>query len=224
MLNRNMHNLYADNDDKGTPSPATSQGNLEDKGKTYTQAEFDAEQGRIAAKEKREAKAATEKAILERFEKLGAKSLEEVEALLSSHAAKQEAEKTELQKALDAVVQAKQETAAALQRAVELEKQSRIDKRDSVLSNLLVGAHNAAAALIDLKARYADKVNALISESGEVDSVQAEKLIAEYKAQNGYQFKGDSKGSPSNADGRLLKPQGEVREEIEKEIKRKIRF
>lgn len=185
--------------------------------KLFTQAEIDKLVGSTR-------KAARETGKKELLEELGIESLDTLKNFLKAQKEKEESEKTEAQKALDKLAEMQKQLETERQARVEAEKLRFIEKRDGVLRALLATAHDPDGVLILLKAKHADKVEALLGESGDVDSKEAEKLVSEYRAANAYQFKADSKGSPSNADGRLLKPIESVREEVRKEIKQKFNF
>jgi hypothetical protein len=185
--------------------------------KLFTQAEIDKLVGSTR-------KAARETGKKELLEELGIDSLDTLKNFLKAQKEKEESEKTEAQKALDKLAEMQKQLETERQARVEAEKLRFIEKRDGVLRALLATAHDPDGVLILLKAKHADKVEALLGESGDVDSKEAEKLVSEYRAANAYQFKADSKGSPSNADGRLLKPIESVREEVRKEIKQKFNF
>ena len=220
MLSHKMQDnfLYADDSTTGTATDTqpTKEGQAE-AAKLFTQDDLDKHIGSAR-------KAGKETAIKTLLEELGIESPDNLKTLVKSIKEKEESEKSEAQKLSDKLAELQKQLDAEKLGRLEAEKLRLLEKRDSLLISLVQNAHNSQVVLIDLKTRFADKVNALLLENGEVDSVQAEKLIAEYKAQNGYQFKGDSKGSPSNADGRLLKPEGKVKEEVRKEIKKKFNF
>lgn len=206
MQNRNMlsnnrpFHLYEVDSTEGTttPPPATSQDKTEDKGDEPLSITAK-EMSRIAAKEAKDAKAKAEKAMLEL---LGVASLDEAKSFIEAKRQNDEAAKSESQKLMDALNQAKQETAAALQRASELEKKSRLDKRDSELKMLLSKAHEPNDVLTLLKSKHGEKLDALLDEDGSFDSAAALKLVSEYQTANPFLFKDTSHGSSlSNRDG-----------------------
>jgi predicted component of type VI protein secretion system len=224
MLSRNnmLLNLYEENADKGNPAPDTSQANkTEDKGKTYTQAELDAELSRVGAKEKREAKATTEKALLER---LKATSFEELESLIEAKRKADESAKSETEKMQELLAQKDREIAEAKAEALKAESLRRIEKRNSGIRALVQDAHDVDGVLVILESKFQASIEALMNDAGEFDDKEALKLITEFRAKNAYLFKGQGKGSPSNADGRLLKPDEEVRKQAAKEMGGKFRI
>lgn len=215
MLFPQRHNLYAADD---TIQSTTTQTQEDNKGRTetekpklFTQEDLD----RIAAKEKREGKQSAEKALLER---LGASNEDEVKALLEAKRRADESAKSETERLTEALAQKDKELAEAKTAAANAEKLRLIERRDSALRSLLSTAHDVDVSLMSLQAKHASEIDALLDESGALDSKAAEKLVTEFKAKNAYLFKGDGKGSPSNAEGRLLTPQAEVQKEVAKQV------
>jgi hypothetical protein len=219
MLFPQVHNfLYEVDSTNGTATDTqpTKAGQAEPE-KLFSQEDLDKHMGSAR-------KAGKETAIKALLEELELDSPDTLKTLVKRLKEKEESEKSEAQKLADKLVQAEKDLQAEKQARLDSEKLRLLDKRDSVLKALLSNAHDSEGVLIILKAKYADKVASLILDNGEVDSKEAEKLVSDYKANNAYQFKGDSKGSPSNAEGRLLKPQSEVNKEVEKDIQRKLRW
>jgi hypothetical protein len=209
--------LYAEDSTLGTPTDTqpikTGQDVTE---KLFTQEDLNKHIGSA----KKDAKNAAISALLD---ELGFDSPDSLKALVKAQKEKAESEKSEAQKLADKLVEMQKLLDAEKLARTQAEQSRLLEKRDAALRALLVQAHDPEGALILIKAKHAAKVESLLSETGEVDSKEAEKLVSEYRAANGYQFK-DSKGSPSNAEGRLLKPNGEVKDEVRKEIKRKFNF
>jgi hypothetical protein len=226
MIFRNMlQNLYEVDSTLGspaTPTPETSQDRHEDKGEdekvTLTQRELN----RIALKEAKNAKASAEKAFLDA---LGVGNLDEIKAMLTAHREKQEAEKSESQKLLDALNAAKQETAAALQKATELEKKNRLDKRDSNLKALLMAkANDADDVLLLMKGAHGDKLDALLDEDGNFDNEAAVKLVTEYQTAKPHLFKDMSLGSAmSHKDGKAPQPNEEARKALQIQVSKSLK-
>lgn len=221
MLSRNMrYFLLSDNDDKGA-NPETPQ--AQDKGdkkeaeKLFSQDDLN----RIGKKEKAEGKAAAEKAFLDL---LGVSSIDELKNVMEAKRKAEDAEKSELEKLQEELNRSKQEAAEAKQAAEKAESQRRLDNRNSQLRNLLLDAFEPQSALLLFLSKHEKDASALVDEAGQFDSKEAEKLIAVFKTGNAYLFKGQSKGSPSNAEGRLLSPATEVRKEAAKEIRKKFNF
>jgi hypothetical protein len=223
MLSRSniLLNLYEENADKGNPTPATSQDKNEDKGRTYTEAELQAEISRIASKEKKEGKSSAEKAFLEA---LGVTNLDEVKAIVEAKRKADESAKTEAEKLTELLAQKDREIAEAKALAEKAESLRRIEKRNAGIRALISDAHDADSVLVILETRLQASIEALMNEAGEFDQKEADKLIGEFRAKNAYLFKGQGKGSPSNSDGRLLKPDEEVKKQAKKEMAGKFRI
>jgi hypothetical protein len=220
MLPRRMQDLFLYEDDSTTGTATDTQPNKTgqtEPAKLFTQDDLDKHVGSAR-------KAGREAAMKALLEELGLDSPDVLKTLVKSKKEEEEAKKSEEQKLRDALAQKDAEIAAEKKARSEAEALRLQDKRDSALKALLLSAHDPDGVLILLKAKHADKVNGLILDNGDIDSKAAETLVAEYKTNNAFQFKGDSKGSPSNAEGRLLKPSDDVRKEAAKDIKRKFNF
>lgn len=184
------------------------QSGTEEKPKLFTQEEL----SKVAAKEARDAKAKAEKAFLERH---GVTSEDELKSLLTSFREKQEAEKTEAQKLQDEITNLKRERDSEKLQREEALKLARLKERDSELKALLTGrAHDEKQVLILLKNLYADKMETLLSEDGNFDTEEAQKLIAEYQKANPFMFKSSSPGSPSNNNGAAPQANEEARKAL----------
>lgn len=221
MLSRNNLLLRATDENGGQPTDTPQDNKGKEAPKTYTQEEMQAELSRIAAKEKREGKQAAEKAFLEA---LGVSNLDEIKLILETKKKEDESKKTELQKLQDALALKDKEILEAKQLAEKAETQRRLDNRNSQLRNLLLDAHKPETALREFLAEHEKDASALVDESGQFDNKEAEKLINDFRGKNAYLFKGNSKGSPSNSEGRLLKPDSEVKKELQADIQRKLKW
>lgn len=212
--------LYTADDNSGNPTQTQE----DNKGKTepekprlFTQEEVD----RIAAKEKREGKQSAEKGLLER---LGVTNEDEIKALLEAKRKADETAKSAEDKLKEELAQKEKELLEAKQNAAIAEKRRLEAIRDNAIRNALLNAHNVNTAVLAFREENKQALEGLLDENGDVDTKELERLIAEFRAKNAYLFKGDSKGSPSNADGRLLKPDSEVKKELQSEIQRKLRW
>lgn len=221
MLYRNMNTLYTMPDDKGA-NPDTQQ-DKDKEGQASAEKLFTQEDlNRLAAKEKREGKASAEKAILET---LGAASLDEIKAIIEAKRKADESAKSETEKLMEALAQKDKELLEAKQKAEQAEKRRIEAIRDTAIRNALNDdAHDIDSTLLVFHAKNAAAIESLLDENGNVDSKELEKLSSQFRSQNAYLFKAGQKGSPSNSEGRLLKPKEEVAKEIEKDIRKKLRF
>lgn len=219
MLHRNMTMLYTMPDDTGA-NPDTQQpkeGDNKSAEKLFTQEEVN----RLTAKEKREGKASAEKAILEA---LGASNVDEIKAIVEAKRKADESAKSETEKLAEALAQKDRELAEAKQQAVEAEKRRLEAIRDSAIRHALADVHDAEIALLAFQSKYSAAIETLLNEAGQVDDKALGQLVAEFRSQNAYLFKGSGKGSPSNSDGRLLRPNEEIAKAAKAEIKRKFNF
>lgn len=207
MIFRNalQNHLYEVDSTLGTPppTPETVQEKAKDKDEVVSMTVDQLK--RINAKEAKDAKAATEKAILEG---LGVSSLDEIKTMLSAQREKQEAEKTESQKLNERLALLEKQSAEKDAKLQEVETQRRADKRDSSIISLLQGKTvDPNQVLILLKATHGAKLNDLLKEDGSFDKDAAINLIAEYQKTNGHLFKDERQGSAmSNRDGRAKSP------------------
>lgn len=222
MQFRNMRSLYNADSTEGTTTTTQTdtqqqQNGNEEKPKLFTQEEL----SKVAAKEAREAKAKAEKAILEA---LGLSTVDEVKAIVEAKRKADESAKTAEEKLREELAQKDKELLEAKQKAEQAEKRRLEAVRDNAIRNALSDAHDSESTLLVFQSKNAAAIDGLLDESGNVDTKELDKLVAEFRAKNGYLFKGNAKGSPSNADGRFLKPTGEIEKEARAEIKRKFNF
>lgn len=227
MLSRNF--VYnADDTATGnatsTPTPDTQQatngsnaGEKVVEEKLFTQADLN----RIAAKEAKDAKA---KALENVLKDLGIEDLNQAKAIIEAQKKKEDAEKTAAQKLAEQLQALQAQLESEKQERAKIELQSKLDKRDSSVLALLVDARNPSDVLALLKLRHSNLDN-LMDESGKFDAVEADKIIAEFRKDNPYQFKDTkSPGSPSNAGGKFLNPQDKVVQEVQAELRRKTQL
>lgn len=220
MLHRNMTTLYTMPDDKGA-NPDTQQTDKEgeNKGaeKLFTQEEIN----RLMANEKRQGKASAEKAILEA---LGVSNVDEIKAIVEAKRKADESAKSETEKLAEALAQKDRELAEVKQKA-ELAEKRRIEAiRDSAIRNALNDAHDTDTALLAFQTKNGAAIESLIDDNGNVDTKELEKLTSTFRSANAYLFKGTGKGSPSNSDGRLLKPNAEIEKAARQAIREKFKF
>jgi hypothetical protein len=222
MLSRKLntlHNLYlyaedaTDSATTDTQQDKTGQGT---DGKTFTQDDLDKH---IASAKK----AGKSSALKDYFAELGLDDTG-LKALIAKSKADDDAKKTEAEKLTELLAQKDKEIAEAKAEAQKAESLRRIEKRNAGIRALIADAHDADSVLVILETKFQAPIEALMNEAGEFDAKEAEKLIAEFRTKNAYLFKGQGKGSPSNSDGRLLKPEAEIKKELEAEIRKKIRF
>lgn len=223
MLYRTMQMLFQ-SDDNGVstlPPPETSQDRKEDSGDEEKITITHKELGRIAAKEAKTAKASAEKAILEA---LGLSTVDEIKAIVEAKRKADESAKSETEKLLEALAQKDKELLETKQKAEQAEKRRLEAIRDSAIRNALNDAHDTDTALLAFQTKNGAAIEALLDENGVVDAKELEKLVSTFRNGNAYLFKGTGKGSPSNNDGRVMRPNEEIAKAARQEIREKFKF
>lgn len=228
MLIRNMQNLYEADASEGTPAviptPATVQGNKT--GETNGDGEkkkpepITMTSGQLK-KRLEDAKALERKAFLEG---LGITDEGALKALVENARKAEDAQKSEAQKANEALTKLQADLEAANKRNAELSNAQKAQLRDSELKALLTEAHNPSQLLILLKAQYADKLDALLNEDGSFNTESAKALIADYRKENAFMFQDKRQGSAmSNKDGRVPNPERDKRKQMSEKLGKTVR-
>lgn len=210
--------LYNSDESKANPDTQQDKAGQDNKAndeKQFSQADLD----KLLGSTRKSARETGKKEVLD---ELGIDNLEALKAMLKAQKEKEEADKSEAQKALDKLAEKDKEIAELKAKHLEAESKRIAQLRDTSLLALLTSAFDANEVLLLLKAKYPERVTNLILEDGSFDSKEAEKLVGEYRSANARHFKGEAKGSPSNSDGRLLKPEAAVKEQAAKEMKGKF--
>ena len=160
------------------------------------------------------AKRAAEAAVHKLLEQLGVAGVDDLKAqleearLIEALGQRREAEMSEAQKAAAEAERARKER-DALKAELEAERQQRIvDKRNS---RLVAAAQKAGMEAPDdivvwAQTYAANALSAVVDESGAVSEQAVDKLVAACKAARPNWFRSSVPGAPSNADGRVIKP------------------
>jgi len=154
------------------------------------------------------AKRAAEAAVHKLLEQLGVAGVDDLKAQLEEARQRREAEMSEAQKAAAEAERARKER-DALKAELEAERQQRIvDKRNS---RLVAAAQKAGMEAPDdivvwAQTYAANALSAVVDESGAVSEQAVDKLVAACKAARPNWFRSSAPGAPSNADGRVIKP------------------
>lgn len=222
MLYRPEFLYNVDEPQNGTPSPDTQQEqNAETQGsgeKMLSQSDVD----RLIGNTRKEARSKAQSEILT---ELGLSDLDSLKALVQAQKAKEDAEKSELQKLQEALEVERKQRESIEQSLAKAEQARRETLRDTELLSLLQDARNAKQVLILLQAERRKDIESLLAEDGTFNKETAEKLVSEWRKANPLYFKdGTSLGSPSNAGGKPPIPNREANEQLQKEISRKFQF
>ena len=154
------------------------------------------------------AKRAAEAAVHKLLEQLGVAGVDDLKAQLEEARQRREAEMSEAQKAAAEAERARKER-DALKAELEAERQQRIvDKRNS---RLVAAAQKAGMEAPDdivvwAQTYAANALSEVVDESGAVSEQAVDKLVAACKAARPNWFRSSAPGAPSNADGRVIKP------------------
>jgi hypothetical protein len=154
------------------------------------------------------AKRAAEAAVHKLLEQLGVAGVDDLKAQLEEARQRREAEMSEAQKAAAEAERARKER-DALKAELEAERQQRIvDKRNS---RLVTAAQRAGMEAPDdivvwAQTYAATALSAVVDESGAVSEQAVDKLVAACKNARPNWFRSSAPGAPSNADGRVIKP------------------
>ncbi len=190
------------------------QGGSGDDGATFTQADMD----RVAGER---AKRAEEAALKKLFGDLEVENADSLKALLQAQRERDDAEKSDLEKAQTALEAAQQATTDAVKRADDAEQQRLTDRRDSAIKLALTNAEHPQDVLQWIQSNKADDMAALMADDGTVDDDAVKKLVTAVEKERPNFFKAASPGSPSHSGG---KPPTPDNKELREQIKRSIRY
>lgn len=213
-------NGESDGADTATPTdtqPAENgAGGSGDNGATFTQADID----RIAGERAKRAEEATLKKLLAELEVEDTSSLK---AMLKAQKEREEAEKTELEKAQAKIDAAEKKAAEAEARAQSVEQARLEDRRNSAVIAALKdkGAMYPEDVLLYAQNKHTEALTAIVGEDGSVDSKAIDKLVGEIEKARPDYFKSGSPGSQSHAGGRTPRPDNK---ELVEQIKRGLRY
>jgi hypothetical protein len=219
---RKRRTWYADSDEETTdPTPAedgnegnTTQPDADKDGETFTQKQLNA----VAARTKRETKAATEKAL---FEALGVTNATELKAKLDKAAELEQANLTELERAQQAKELAEQNNASLQAEIESLKAQQKADTQRRFMLKVIsdAGAKNADDLFVLLTAKDAEKVNSLF-EAGTPDEAALKAFVSEVQKSHPLYFAPAGGGSPSNKGGTPPTQRATAIEEAKKEVRK----
>lgn len=162
---------------------------------TFTQADID----RIAGER---AKRAGESAVNKLLTDLGVEKADDLKALIDAHRAREEEEKSDLEKAQAKIEEAERRAQEATERAQALEQARLDDRRDNAVRTALNGAEKPNAVLTLIKTDFADDLAAVMDDEGTVDGKAVEALAKKAEKEWPGMFKSGSPGSQSHAGGR----------------------
>ena len=180
-----------------TPTPETQPAQSGDAGaKSFTQQDID----RILAERLKRAEESMMKKIIA---DLGVDSLDSVKSVITAQKEADEARKSDVQKAADraaALEKQLREKEAALNALMTARK---VDRRNAALANALrdAKAQNTDDLLVILNGKYAEELDALTDDDGNVDDKAVKAMIEKARKNHSVFFAAASPGSPSNRDG-----------------------
>lgn len=198
-----------------SPTPDTSQGNTEGNDeRTFTQADVD----RLLGERAKRAKDSAQSTFLET---LGVDDLESAKALLADAKKRQEAEMSEVEKAL---AQADKERKRADDLAAQLEatKQAQINqRRESAFKSALrnAGASNEDDLTILVHAKMGSELASAFNDDGSPIDNQLSALIKQVQSNYSTYFATAGAGNPSMAGGTPPTDKNVKDEEIRKQLK-----
>ena len=171
---------------------------------TSGKVEFTPEQQRVfdyelAQRARRAEESATRKAL----EKLGVENLESAAEALKKVREREEAEMTEREKLHKQIDDLANKNKAHTEQIQFMQRQRLTDARDTAIKSALTNARvtNTDRVFTLLSAERKAELEAVMSETGEIDKKSVEKLIASAQKEYPEYFRSGSPGSPSNAGG-----------------------
>jgi hypothetical protein len=191
----------ADAADSTTAQTTTMQA-AEDK--KFSQADMD----RVQGKTRKEAKQA---ALDEFIKELGFEKPDDLKTLITAAKQRDEAEKTEAQKAADTALKEKERAdkaeKALAERNAEIDAEKRAERLNAAVKDALTAANAKADKVLKLlKADAPDALEALLKEDGTVDKDKLSKLVESARKSYPEDFGKGGVGSPSNSGGRGVDP------------------
>ncbi len=154
-------------------------------------------------------------AVSELLKQLGFEKPEDLKTTVDQFKAAQDAQKTELQKAQDALTKAQADAKAAQERAAALEEQRIADKLNRAISDAAQGgdeygtktlrAFSSEDVITWIRSQSgasADELAKLIDESGKVDAKKVGELVKACQKARPHYFQAAGPGSPSNRGGK----------------------
>jgi small-conductance mechanosensitive channel len=164
--------------------------------KTFTQADVDRI---IAERLKRAEEAATKKAL----EKLGVENLDSAAEVLKKAKEREEADMSELDKLRKQIEDLSHKNKTHVEQILSMQRQRLYDARDTAIKSALTTARatNPDRVFTLLNAERKAELEAVMSESGELDPKAIDKLVKEAVKEYAEFFRSQSPGSPSNAGG-----------------------
>lgn len=183
-------------DQTTTETTTTSAPAADANAKTFTQADVDRI---IAERLKRAEEAATKKAL----EKLGVENLDSAAEVLKKAKEREEADMSELDKLRKLNEDLANKNKAHTEQILFMQRQRLYDARDTAIKGALTTARatHTDRVFTLLTAERKAELEAVMSETGELDQKAIEKLVKEAAKEYPEFFRSASPGSPSNAGG-----------------------
>lgn len=164
--------------------------------KTFTQADVDRI---ISERIKRAEETATKKAL----EKLGVENLDSAAEVLKKAKEREEADMSELDKLRKQIEDLSHKNKTHVEQILSMQRQRLYDARDTAIKAALTTARatNTDRVFTLLAAERRAELEAVMSETGEIDKKAVEKLTAAAQKEYPEFFRSALPGSPSNANG-----------------------
>ncbi len=184
------------NPETTTTETTTTSATVNADAKTFTQADVDRI---IAERLKRAEEAATKKAL----DKLGVENLDSAAEVLKKAKEREEADMSELDKMRKQIEDLTHKNKTHVEQILSMQRQRLYDARDTAIKAALTTARatNTDRVFTLLAAERRAELEAVMSETGEIDKKAVEKLTATAQKEYAEYFRSASPGSPSNAGG-----------------------
>lgn len=178
------------------PTTETTSAPVSADAKTFTQADVDRI---ISERIKRAEEAATKKAL----DKLGVNDFDSAAEALKKAKEREEAELTEREKLLKQIDDLANKNKAHTEQILFMQRERLTSARDAAIKSALTNARvtNVDRVFTLLSAERKAELEAVMSETGEIDKKAVEKLTATAQKEYAEYFRSGSPGSPSNAGG-----------------------
>lgn len=193
---------YADADSEGSAETDTTQ----DKGGQSTGAGLSQEDvNRLIGKTRKEAR---ETGISEFLKELGFEKPDDLKALVTAAKARDDAEKSELEKAQQRIADLEKKAAEAEIKATKAAQQALEKERNTAILIALKDAHaeKPQSVLNLLLVEHASDVAAIMAEDGTLDNKKIGALADKAKKEYAGMFQSGNPGSPSPAGGKTPQP------------------
>lgn len=204
-----------------TPAPQTSTSTATEGSpkRETTQAELDQQ---YAERATRAAAAATKKLL----DKLGLTSEDEIDSLKSTIAKAREIETANLSavERAEKLVEAEKKRADLLAQQLETTQTAHRAHIIDAALKAAVGVADPALLVLHLRTNHAEAVNALLSETGEIDDKKLAALLVTAKTEKPILFgAAQTPGIPSNARGTAPTPDARLKEQATRETRRQMK-